>query len=64
MNNQTCERCLEMRPLVATVKAETYTIRVCQDCADKAEKLRRRGPRRLWKLLAVAWDKKEKKNAH
>ena len=35
-----CERCLEPLPLVATVRAETYEIRVCLVCAEEAEKLR------------------------
>ena len=60
MNNRKCERCLEFLPLVATVKAETYTIRVCRECAKDAEELAGSVPGPVY----VEWDKKEKKNAH
>ena len=53
-----CQRCFEVLPLVATVRAETYIIRVCRRCANEAEKLKGPAPGRL----TVEWDaeKKEK----
>ena len=58
MNNQRCERCFELLPLVATVRAETYTIRVCRECAEDAEKLEGPAPG----PLTVEWDMEKKKN--